>query len=82
MAEINTEFVALRHALKDAGVIDDLGVMVNLMIDNAPLPSTSGDFYTRAAALMERESRVQTLRDILAEFRAMHESAKADESLN
>ena len=82
MAKNDTAFIALRHALADLGVVEDLEQMIGLMITNAPIPESAGDFYSEAAALMKRESRVQTLRDILAEFRAMHEDAKADEPLN
>ena len=83
MATDDTQKLIIRKVLAETPTIEAFEAMLEQMIKaTRDVTCKGGDFFTESAILMKRESRVQTLRDIMAEFRAMHNDAKSDNPYN
>ena len=79
MGSADTKREIIERLLSDDGYWRALIVFLDEKIEAALEGHPAAeDFFTRAGYLMERESRVKTLREIRAEFCALHDNAKAD----
>lgn len=79
MGSTDTKRQVIERLLADDGYWHALIVYIDEKIEAALEGHPAAeDFFTRAGYLMERESRVKTLREIRAEFCALHDDAKAE----
>lgn len=82
MATNDAQRILVRKILADEANLEAFTALIDEVLEGADTTPVASDFFSEAAALMKRESRVKTLREIKGQFRSLHEEAKTDNYYN